>query len=59
MKYHWGADDTIMRIIKRKDNSPEFRDLWGTTHRIDITRKHAPPLQQKTGKTNPSTQKTG
>ena len=31
----------------------------GTTHRIDKTRKDAPPLQQKTGKTNPSTQKTG
>ena len=27
LKYHWGADDTIMKIIKRRDNSPETKDL--------------------------------
>ena len=26
-KYHWRADDTRMRIIKRRDNSSETRDL--------------------------------
>ena len=27
LKYHWGADDTIMKIIKRRDNLPETKDL--------------------------------
>ena len=47
LKYNCGADDTIMRIIKRKDKSPETRNprFSGTTHRTDKTRKHAPPLQ--------------
>ena len=27
LKYHWGADDEIMKIFKRKDNSPETREL--------------------------------
>ena len=27
LKYHWGADDTTMKIIKRRDNSPETKDL--------------------------------
>ena len=36
LKYHWGADDTIMKIIKRKDNSPETRDL--VRQRIALTK---------------------
>ena len=27
LKHHWGAGDTIMKILKRRDNSPETRDL--------------------------------
>ena len=36
LKYNWGADDTIMKIIKRKDNSPETRDL--VRQRIALTK---------------------
>ena len=36
LKYHWGVDDTIMKIIKRKDNSPETRDL--VRQRIALTK---------------------
>ena len=36
LKYHWGADHTIMKIIKRKDNSPETRDL--VRQRIALTK---------------------
>ena len=35
LNYHWGADDTIMKIIRRKDNSPETRDL--VRQRIALT----------------------
>ena len=27
LKYHWGADDEIMKIINRRDNSPEHANL--------------------------------
>ena len=36
LKYHWGADDTIMRIIKRRDNSPETKDP--VRQRITLTK---------------------
>ena len=36
LKYHWGADDTIMKIIRKKDNSPETRDL--VRQRIALTK---------------------
>ena len=36
LKYHWGADDTIMKIIKRRDNSPETKDL--VRQRIALTK---------------------
>ena len=36
LKYHWGADETIMKIIKRRDNSPETKDL--VRQRIALTK---------------------
>ena len=36
LKYHWGADDTIMKIIKRRDNSPKTTDL--ARQRIALTK---------------------
>ena len=36
LKYHWGADDTFMKIIKRRDNSPETKDL--VRQRIALTK---------------------
>ena len=36
LKYHWGADDEIMKIINRKDNSPETQEL--VERRIELTR---------------------
>ena len=36
LKYHWGADDEIMRIINRRDNSPETKEL--VERRIELTR---------------------
>ena len=27
LKYHWGADDEIMKITNRRDNSPETQEL--------------------------------
>ena len=27
LEYHWGSHDNVMRIIKRRDTSPEARDL--------------------------------
>ena len=36
LKYHWGADDTIMKIIKGRDISPETRDL--VRQRIALTK---------------------
>ena len=35
-KYHWGADDEIMKIINRRDNSPETQEL--VERRIELTR---------------------
>ena len=34
--YHWGADDEIMMIINRRDNSPETQEL--VERRIELTR---------------------
>ena len=36
LKYHWGADDVIMKIIYRRDNSPETQEL--VERRIELTR---------------------
>ena len=36
LKYHWGADDEIMKIINRRDNSPETKEL--VERRIALTR---------------------
>ena len=36
LKYHWGADDEIMKIINRRDNSPETKEL--VEKRIELTR---------------------
>ena len=36
LKYHWGANDTIMRTIKRRDNSLETRD--SVEQRIALTK---------------------
>ena len=36
LKYHWGADDEIMKIINRRDNSPETKEL--VESRIDLTK---------------------
>ena len=36
LKYHWGADDKIMKIINRRDNSPETQEL--VERRIELTR---------------------
>ena len=36
LRYHWGADDEIMRIINRRDNSPETSEL--AERRIERTR---------------------
>ena len=36
LKYHWGADDEIMKIINRRDNSPETQEL--VERRIELTR---------------------
>ena len=36
LKYHWGGDDEIMKIINRRDNSPETQNL--VEGRIEITR---------------------
>ena len=36
LKYHWGADDEIMKSINRRDNSPETQEL--VERRIDLTR---------------------
>ena len=36
LKHHWGADDEIMRIINRRDNSPETKEL--VERRIELTR---------------------
>ena len=35
LKYHWGADDEIMGIINRRDNSPETKEL--IERRIELT----------------------
>ena len=36
LKYHWGADDEIMKIINRRGNSPETQEL--VERRIELTR---------------------
>ena len=36
LKYHWGADDEVMKNINRRDNSPETREL--IEKRIELTR---------------------
>ena len=36
LKYHWGADNEIMKIINRRDNSPETQEL--VERRIELTR---------------------
>ena len=36
LRYHWGADDTIMRIIKKRDNSLEIREL--VERRIELAK---------------------
>ena len=36
LKYHWGADDEIMKIINRRDNSLETKEL--IEKRIELTR---------------------
>ena len=36
LNYHWGADDEIMRIINRRDKSPETKEL--VERRIELTR---------------------
>ena len=36
LKYHWGADDEIMKIINRRDNSTETQEL--VERRIELTR---------------------
>ena len=36
LKYHWGADDEIMKIINRRDNSPETQEL--VERRIELIR---------------------
>ena len=36
LKYHWGADDTNLRIIKRRNNSPETKDP--VRQRITLTK---------------------
>ena len=36
LKYHWGADDENMKIINRRDNSPETQEL--VERRIELTR---------------------
>ena len=35
-KYHWGANDEIMKIINRRDNSPETKEL--VERRIELTK---------------------
>ena len=36
LKYHWGADDEIMKTINRRDNSPETKEL--TERRNELTK---------------------
>ena len=36
LKYHWGADDKIMKIMNRRDNSPETKEL--VERRIELTK---------------------
>ena len=36
LKYHWSADDEIMRIINRRNLSPKFSEL--VERRIELTR---------------------
>ena len=36
LKYHWGADDEIMRTINRRDISPETKELF--ERRIKLTK---------------------
>ena len=36
LKYHWGANDEIKKIINRRDNSPETQEL--VERRIELTR---------------------
>ena len=36
LKYHWGANDEIMKIINRRANSPETQEL--VERRIELTR---------------------
>ena len=36
LKNHWGADDEIMKIINRRDNSPETKVL--AERRIELTK---------------------
>ena len=36
LKYHWGADDEIMKITNRRDNSPETKEL--VERRIELTK---------------------
>ena len=36
LKYHWGADEEIMKIINRRDNSPETKEL--IERRIELTK---------------------
>ena len=36
LRYHWDADDTIRRIIKRRDNFPETGEL--VERRIELAK---------------------
>ena len=57
LKYPWGADDEIMKIINRRDNSPETRVLGERS--IEITKPEIMRYQwQKTGNRNFSPKKT-
>ena len=35
LKYNWGAEDEIMKIINRRDNSPKTKEL--IERRIELT----------------------
>ena len=48
MKYHYGAEDIIMKIKKRRQITGNQR-LSEITNCIDKTGNYAPPLQQETG----------
>ena len=53
LNYHWGPDDEIMRIMNRRDNSPETRKRarW-KENRINKTWARALPVAQKAGQRN-------